>query len=464
MADDNKSGLSEVAEKSANTAHAIRGAVKTGKAIAAASKGAAAGGPYGAVAGALWANRKHIGKIIIVVTAILLIPILFLLMLPLMIFNTIGSFFGGIFGGGTETAPPIMNDNVAIVQNVNDISFAVNSVLSEGLDDVIVRIDSDFASSGGDCKEIVNPYESDMFFNGNLFVSQYCASKNTDYESIKLSDMESVLRGAKDKLYSYTRREEIRERTEVDPENEEETTISETWMIYTIVYNGEAYFADNIFHLTEEQKELSYNYAQNMSLFMGDGMFQGLASSEYIAYRSYAGIVFSDGVTAVTYYNQLDERYADKPYGTDHIGGYGCGPTSMAIVVSSLTSSTVDPVEMAKWAYDNGYWCSKSGSYHALIPAAAKHWSLPIEGCTASEPQRIVDALAQGKLVVALMAKGHFTKSGHFLVIRGVTSDGKVLVADPASYSRSEKQWDLSILLNEASKNAAAGGPFWIIG
>ena len=38
------------------------------------------------------------------------------------------------------------------------------------------------------------------------------------------------------------------------------------------------------------------------------------------------------------------------------------------------------------------------------------------------------------------------------------------MVADPASYRRSEKLWDLSIILNEASKRAGAGGPFWIIG
>ena len=76
---------------------------------------------------------------------------------------------------------------------------------------------------------------------------------------------------------------------------------------------------------------------------------------------------------------------------------------------------------------------------------------------------RILDALADGKLVVALMTKGHFTKSGHFIVLRGV-QDEKILVADPASYRRSQKVWDLSIILNEASRRAGAGGPFWIIG
>ena len=40
---------------------------------------------------------------------------------------------------------------------------------------------------------------------------------------------------------------------------------------------------------------------------------------------------------------------------------------------------------------------SKSGSYHSLIPNAAKAWGLPVEGCTASEPQRILDALSSGR-------------------------------------------------------------------
>ena len=71
--------------------------------------------------------------------------------------------------------------------------------------------------------------------------------------------------------------------------------------------------------------------------------------------------------------------------------------------------------------------------------------------------------LADGKLVVAIMSKGHFTSGGHFIVLRGV-QDGKILVADPASYRRSGQLWDLSIILNEASRRAGAGGPFWIIG
>ncbi|MDR1204543.1 MAG: C39 family peptidase [Peptococcaceae bacterium] len=302
-------------------------------------------------------------------------------------------------------------------------------------------------------------------YNCNLFVSQYCAAKDKDYESINLSDMENVLRGGVNQLYSYTSRTEIHEWTETDPETEEETTVTEKWIIYTIVYNGEAYFADRIFHLSGEQKELSQNYAQNMSIFMGDGMYQYLTSSEYVVGPSYEGIAFTDGQTRVTYYNQLDSRWANIMYGASStIGQAGCGPASMAIVVSTLTGQARDPVELANWSVANGHCCDGNGSYHSLIPESAKAYGLSVAGAGANEAQRIADALADRKLVVAIMTKGHFTQNGHFIVLRGVTSDGKVLVADPASYTRSEKQWELSQILNEASKNAGAGGPFWIIG
>lgn len=247
-------------------------------------------------------------------------------------------------------------------------------------------------------------------------------------------------------------------------EMEHGITLTKKIRIYTVTYNGEMHFADHVFQLSDEQKNLSSNYAQNLSILLNDGAYQALSETEFSATGlSYDGVVFADGVTQVVYYNQLDERWRDLPYGTDNIGGYACGPTSMSIVVSSLTSETVDPPHMAQWAYENGYWCSGSGSYRSLIPGAARAWGLTVEGCTASEPQRIVDALADGKLVVAIMTKGHFTSSGHFIVLRGVTSDGKILVADPASYRRSEKEWDIKIILNEASKLSGSGGPFWII-
>lgn len=468
MAENNRPAA-EPLQKGAQAAQMVRGAVKTGKAIAGAAKGAAAGGPYGAAAGFVWENRKVIGKIIIAVIAFMMIPIMLICMLPSIIFGGLTEAFSP-----KDPGTPVLNSSVAIDSHLTEISTTVSTVLSEGMADILQSIDTDYASCTADGKEIINPYESSPNFNANLFVAQYCAAKNEDYASVSIADMENILRQNKDKLYSYTKKEEQRTvetvtvtvtvdaSTGKEKTTETVTTSTEKWMVYTISYNGESYFADEIFHLTADQKHLADDYAQNLSLFLGDSMFQKLPEG-YQTIASLGNIRFTDGQTPVIYFNQLDERYADKPYGTDNIGGYGCGPTSMAIVVSSLTSDTVDPVEMAKWSYENGYWCSKSGSYQALIPAAAKNWKLPVEGCPASDGQKIVDALSNGKLVVAIMTKGHFTNSGHFIVLRGV-KEGKILVADPVSRDRSDMEWDLSIILNEASTYAAAGGPFWIIG
>lgn len=204
-----------------------------------------------------------------------------------------------------------------------------------------------------------------------------------------------------------------------------------------------------------EEFQIDYGYHQNLGIYENDYL-QGNG-------QTYEGVVFGEaGETEVVYYSQLDKRWAGASYGDSTIGRSGCGPTSMSIVISTLTGQAVDPPHMAEWAYQNGYYCPGSGSYHSLIPEAAKAYGLTAKGNLTA--QEIVDALENGELVVAIMAKGHFTKNGHFIVLRGVTREGKILVADPASVERSNQEWELSLIMNEARKGAGAGGPFWAIG
>ena len=449
MAERERNGL----EQAASAAHTVHGAIKTGKAIAAAAKGAAVGGPYGLAAGLAVAAGQHGKKLLAAAVVVLMLPVLFVLMLPSLI-------FGGLTSMGSN-GQPVLNDSAAITGHMDEIASAVDAILGEGITDAEGRVAADFATTDGDNYEVVQPFT--VSSNTNSFIAQYCAAKEQSWADISLDDMKSILRAGKSSLYSFTKTSETRVVEADDPDTEDVVeTKEETWYVYTLVYNGEAYFADQVFHLTEDQKTLADNYAHNLSLFLGDGMLQ---YTEYdgTTITSLGDVRFTDGATEVVYFNQLDQRYANQPYGTDNIGGYGCGPTSMAIVVSSLTDDLVDPIEMAEWAYRNGGWCKGQGSYHSFIPNAAKAWGLPVEGCKASEPQRILDALSSGKLVVAIMSPGHFTTGGHFIVLRGV-KDGKILVADPASTYRSQKSWDLSIILNEAGKRAGAGGPFWIIG
>ena len=159
-------------------------------------------------------------------------------------------------------------------------------------------------------------------YNANRFIAMYCAAKNRDYASISLKDMEAMIRKAKDALYTFTSTVELRTtmvtETTIDEETGQATVtekeITEIWKIYTIVYRGEAYFEDKIFALSDEQKELAENYVQNLSVFLGDGMMQGLLPAESADRVSLGDIRFSDGATQVVYYNQLDKRYADPDY------------------------------------------------------------------------------------------------------------------------------------------------------
>ena len=170
MTQQERSGLNEAAEISVRAAGAVRGAIKTGKMVSGAAKGAAAAGPYGAAAAILWTHRKAVAAII---AGLLVLPVLFIMLLPSLI-------FGGLTKAGVEGSPdtPILNDNAAIVENINQISQAISDLLEEGQEDVRTRVDADFTASGADQKEIINPYESSPSYNANRFIAMYCAAKD----------------------------------------------------------------------------------------------------------------------------------------------------------------------------------------------------------------------------------------------------------------------------------------------
>lgn len=166
----------EKSQQQTSTESTVAGAAKTGKAISNIAKGAAAGGAHGAAIEA----GKSSAKWLIPLIAAVLLPLILVAMLPSII-------FGSLLGDGTDSPNGISNDEV-LVQNMTAINEGISSILSEGLTDVLERIDSDFASSGCDGKEINNPFGADVVFNANAFVSQYCAHKDTDIASISKED------------------------------------------------------------------------------------------------------------------------------------------------------------------------------------------------------------------------------------------------------------------------------------
>ena len=133
-------------EQDNSAASTVEAGAKTGKAISKIAKGAATGGMHGAALTAAGESKKYLIAIIVVVLAI---PILLIAMLPSII-------FGSLLGDDTVDSTAITNNDV-LVQNMMDINTSISTVLSEGLVDVLDRIDTNYASSGCDEKEVNNP-------------------------------------------------------------------------------------------------------------------------------------------------------------------------------------------------------------------------------------------------------------------------------------------------------------------
>lgn len=169
------------------------------------------------------------------------------------------------------------------------------------------------------------------------------------------------------------------------------------------------------------------------------------------------------GNVTLTYYNQKDEAWAASPYGGDQIGPYGCGPTAMAMVVSSLTQNPITPADMASWAANAGYWAFRSGSYLSIVQGTAEAYGLRCTSLHPKDANELRQELASDSIIVALMGAGHFTRSGHFILLHGVALDGNILVADPNSRDNSLAEWDAQMILDELSASSEDGAPLWLI-
>ena len=166
----------------------------------------------------------------------------------------------------------------------------------------------------------------------------------------------------------------------------------------------------------------------------------------------------------LTYFNQNDGRWAQTNYGPQNsIQIYGCGPTVLAMLVSSLTQNYIPPDEMAAWAYEHGFFSQNSGSFHSIIPEGAAQWGMTAEPLQDISYESILHQLHDGKLIVMLMGTGQFTSSGHFIIVRGVSVSGKLQIADPNSSENTMTEWDYETLRKEIKKNTGPDGSVWAI-
>lgn len=142
----------------------------------------------------------------------------------------------------------------------------------------------------------------------------------------------------------------------------------------------------------------------------------------------------NEAITEVPLYNQLD--YVNTPYGYyGTVRTHGCGITCLSMVATYLLDDwSLTPDVFAERF---GRYNCEDGSSWTLFPDSAKELGLGEVTQVFDWSQGVEDALKNGQLVITNQRGGPFTKGGHYILLTGVTEDGKVLVNDPngANYS-----------------------------
>jgi len=162
----------------------------------------------------------------------------------------------------------------------------------------------------------------------------------------------------------------------------------------------------------EEQGEIAYN---------------GSDKTPNISVGEYAGL---------TYYSQIDSRWKNHIYTStgntsQTIGTSGCGPTSAAMVVSSI-SGIITPETMADLYVYYGYRSANNGTYWSAFKWTADVFN--IEYAQYYNLDSAISKLKENNYVICGCGQGLFTYGGHFIVLIGIDGD-TLKIYDPYLYA-----------------------------
>ena len=141
------------------------------------------------------------------------------------------------------------------------------------------------------------------------------------------------------------------------------------------------------------------------------------------------------------YYNQ--NNYGNVPYPSPTlpratVKSGGCGVVCASMIVSNLTNKTVAPSEMAKYAINKKARVAGGTDMNILAKALRQDYGLHFT--TTSNESILLDHLKSGGMAVANVGgnrKGYtgvFSDSGHYIVVAGLESDGRLIILDPGFY------------------------------
>lgn len=142
---------------------------------------------------------------------------------------------------------------------------------------------------------------------------------------------------------------------------------------------------------------------------------------------------------------QWDLRWGYSFYGDNNIALSGCAPTCLSMVIVALTGNfDATPDAVADYSMENGYYQEGVGTKWSIMTEGCLHFGVQGEEIVLNK-NTIFSELESGYPVICSMRPGDFTSTGHFIVLTGVY-DGKVVVNDPNSRTRSSMLWDYETL------------------
>lgn len=146
---------------------------------------------------------------------------------------------------------------------------------------------------------------------------------------------------------------------------------------------------------------------------------------------------------------QWDKQWGYDKYGDNYIAVNGCGPTALSMVIVGITGDkSINPKVVADYSESKGEYVNGEGSKWTMMIDIPEHFGVEGKEIPLIK-SKIIDELKEGNPIIAAMGPGVFTKTGHFIVLTGITEDGQVIVNDPDSKVNSEKTWNLNLIMKE---------------
>ena len=219
-----------------------------------------------------------------------------------------------------------------------------------------------------------------------------------------------------------------------------------------IILNREKYSDDLLTWLFDHQEALQWviDYPEQSARSEEELSAQGLQAVDLKDYRIQ---------NHIPVYFQWSEVWGYASYGSENIGMGGCGPTSLSMVATGLTGNTsFTPKYVADMSVNMGYYVDGVGTDWTLMTAGASELGIKSAQLTTWSEDTLKSELSAGHPIICSMGPGDFTNQGHFIVLSGLTEEGKVLINDPNSKINSRKKWDLNTIINQMN----AAWSFWV--